>query len=62
MSREPSEDLLKIVSGTYNMKTKLRIFNRMFNPKYDTLVPDKLEAKIEYKRQNDIKKSFPLIT
>jgi len=67
MSEEPTEDLLKLVSDTYNfnthdLKTELDIFNRMFNQKYDTSVSEKLEAKIDYTRQNYIQKSFPLIT
>ncbi|KAF0718392.1 zinc finger MYM-type protein 1-like [Aphis craccivora] len=68
MSEEPTEDLLKLVSDTYNfnthdLKTELEIFNRMFNQKYDnTSVSEKLEAKIDYIRQNDIQKGFPLIT
>jgi len=68
MSEEPTEDLLKLVSDTYNfnthdLKTELDIFNRMFNQKYDnTSVSKKLEAKIDYIRQNDIQKGFPLIT
>lgn len=68
MSEEPTEDLLKLVSDTYNfnthdLKTELEIFNRMFNQKYDiTSISEKLEAKIDYIRQNDIQNGFPLIT
>lgn len=68
MSEEPTEDLFKLVSDTYNfnthdLKTELENFIRMFNQKYDNIsVSEKLEAKKDYIRQNYIQKGFPLIT
>lgn len=68
ISENPPKDVLKTVSDTYNfdiddLKTELGIFNRMFKQKYsNTSVSDKLEAKIEYIKQNSIQKGFTLIT